>query len=186
VKQNKKAKICFVIYIAGFFFLKFFCYEVIVKQKIYKRPSNYYLRAGRGSGELVPCSRGIADGNWRRACGLSITKPVEPPPPPVHWSMISPCVTGTPFLFQVLSSRLTVISLVVTVYLPTQTSPSGCGSKILTLRHVAVTEAGREKGGRGKRGGIGVPHDNTPVLAGVRRVEFEGESTDLLAQSRVR
>ena len=44
VKQNKKAKICFVIYIAGFFFLKFFCYEVIVKQKIYKRCSNYYFR----------------------------------------------------------------------------------------------------------------------------------------------
>jgi hypothetical protein len=42
MKQNKKAKICFVIYIAGFFFLNFFCYEVIVKQKIYKRASNYY------------------------------------------------------------------------------------------------------------------------------------------------
>jgi len=42
VKQNKKAKICFVIYIAGFLFLKFFCYEVIVKQKNYKRASNYY------------------------------------------------------------------------------------------------------------------------------------------------
>ncbi len=42
VKQNKKGKICFVIYIAGFFFKKKFCYEVIVKQKIYKRSSNYY------------------------------------------------------------------------------------------------------------------------------------------------
>ena len=42
VKQNKKAKICFVICFAGFFFLNFFCYEVIVKQKIYKRASNYY------------------------------------------------------------------------------------------------------------------------------------------------
>ena len=42
VKQNKKAKICFVIYIPGFFFLNFFCYEVIVKQKIIKRSSNYY------------------------------------------------------------------------------------------------------------------------------------------------
>jgi len=31
MKQNKKAKICFVIYIAGFFFKKNFCYEVIVK-----------------------------------------------------------------------------------------------------------------------------------------------------------
>jgi len=45
VKQNKKAKICFVIYIAGFFFNFFFCYEVIVKQKIYKRASNYYSGA---------------------------------------------------------------------------------------------------------------------------------------------
>ena len=42
VKQNKKAKICFVIYITGFFFKKNFCYEVIVKQKIYKRSSNHY------------------------------------------------------------------------------------------------------------------------------------------------
>ena len=42
MKQNKKAKICFVIYIAGFIFLKDFCYEVIVKQKIYKRASNCY------------------------------------------------------------------------------------------------------------------------------------------------
>jgi len=31
MKQNKKAKICFVIYIAGFFFKKNLCYEVIVK-----------------------------------------------------------------------------------------------------------------------------------------------------------
>ncbi len=44
VKQKKKAKICFVIYIAGYFFKKKFCYEVIVKQKIYKRSSNYYSR----------------------------------------------------------------------------------------------------------------------------------------------
>jgi len=42
LKQNKKAKICFVIYIAGFFFKKNFCYEVIVKQKIYTRASDYY------------------------------------------------------------------------------------------------------------------------------------------------
>ena len=31
--KQKKAKICFVIYIAGFFFKKKFCYEVIAKQK---------------------------------------------------------------------------------------------------------------------------------------------------------
>jgi hypothetical protein len=43
VKQNKKAKICFVIYIAGFFFLKFFCYEVFAKQKKTEESSNYYL-----------------------------------------------------------------------------------------------------------------------------------------------
>jgi len=33
VKQNKKGKKCAVFCFAGFFFLKFFCYEVIVKQK---------------------------------------------------------------------------------------------------------------------------------------------------------
>ena len=33
MKQNKKAKICFVIYIAGFFLKKNFCYEVFAKQK---------------------------------------------------------------------------------------------------------------------------------------------------------
>ena len=42
MKQNKKAKICFVIYIAGFFLKNNFCYEVIVKQKINKRSSIYY------------------------------------------------------------------------------------------------------------------------------------------------
>ena len=42
MKQNKKAKICAVFCFAGFFFLKFFCYEVIVKQKIYKRCRLYY------------------------------------------------------------------------------------------------------------------------------------------------
>ena len=44
MKQNKKAKIYAVFCFAGLFFLKIFCYEVIVKQKIYKRASNYYLR----------------------------------------------------------------------------------------------------------------------------------------------
>ena len=42
MKQNKKAKICFVIYIAGKKKLLFYIYAVIVKQKIYKRSSNYY------------------------------------------------------------------------------------------------------------------------------------------------
>ena len=42
LKQNKKAKICFVIYIAGFFFKIFLCYEVFAKQKIYKLSSNHY------------------------------------------------------------------------------------------------------------------------------------------------
>jgi hypothetical protein len=42
VKQNKKGKNCAVFCFAGFFFLNFFCYEVIVKQKINKRPSIHY------------------------------------------------------------------------------------------------------------------------------------------------
>jgi hypothetical protein len=42
VKQNKKGKNCAVFCFAGFFFLKFLCYEVIVKQKIYKRSTNHY------------------------------------------------------------------------------------------------------------------------------------------------
>ncbi len=42
VKQNKKAKICFVIYIAGFFFSIFFCYEVFAKQKKAKLCRLYY------------------------------------------------------------------------------------------------------------------------------------------------
>jgi hypothetical protein len=44
MKQNKKGKNCAVFCFAGFFFLNFFCYEVIVKQKIYKRSTNHYLR----------------------------------------------------------------------------------------------------------------------------------------------
>jgi hypothetical protein len=43
MKQKKKAKICFVIYIAGFFLKKKFCYEVIVKQIFKERPANHYL-----------------------------------------------------------------------------------------------------------------------------------------------
>jgi hypothetical protein len=42
MKQNKKGKNCAVFCFAGFFFLKFLCYEVIVKQKIYKRSTNHY------------------------------------------------------------------------------------------------------------------------------------------------
>jgi hypothetical protein len=42
VKQNKKGKNCAVFFFAGFFFLEFFCYEVIVEQKIYKRSSIHY------------------------------------------------------------------------------------------------------------------------------------------------
>ena len=41
VKQNKKGKTCFVIYIAGFFLI-FFCYEVIAKQKKKLRASHHY------------------------------------------------------------------------------------------------------------------------------------------------
>ena len=42
VKQKKKAKICFVIYIAGFFFKTNFCYEVFAKQKKTKESRQYY------------------------------------------------------------------------------------------------------------------------------------------------
>ena len=49
LKQNKKAKICFVIYIAGFFFLKKFCYEVFAKQKKIELPRLYYLRFNRST-----------------------------------------------------------------------------------------------------------------------------------------
>ena len=44
VKQNKKAKICFVIHIAGERKLLFYIYAVIVKQIFYKRSTNYYSR----------------------------------------------------------------------------------------------------------------------------------------------
>ena len=44
VKQNKKAKICFVIHITGERKLLFYIYAVIVKQIFYKRPSNQYWR----------------------------------------------------------------------------------------------------------------------------------------------
>ena len=43
MKQNKKAKICFVIYSAGIFFLKNLCYEVFAKQKKTEEPSKYYF-----------------------------------------------------------------------------------------------------------------------------------------------
>jgi hypothetical protein len=40
VKQNRKAKICFVIHIAGERKLLFYIYAVIVKQNFYKQPAN--------------------------------------------------------------------------------------------------------------------------------------------------
>jgi hypothetical protein len=43
MKQKKKGKICFVLYIAGAsFFL--FIYDVIVKQNLKKRPANHYCQ----------------------------------------------------------------------------------------------------------------------------------------------
>jgi hypothetical protein len=50
MKQNKKAKICFVICFAGKKKLLFYIYAVIVKQNLYKRSSKYYSYA---SGEDV-------------------------------------------------------------------------------------------------------------------------------------
>ena len=44
MKQNKKGKIYFVIYIAGFFFKFFFCFEVFAKQKKKKESRNNYWR----------------------------------------------------------------------------------------------------------------------------------------------
>jgi hypothetical protein len=43
VKQNKKAKYCAVFCFAGKKKLLFYIYAVIVKQKFYKRSTNYYL-----------------------------------------------------------------------------------------------------------------------------------------------
>jgi hypothetical protein len=43
MKQIKKAKNYAVFCFAGFFFLNFLCYEVIVKQIFYQRSTNHYL-----------------------------------------------------------------------------------------------------------------------------------------------
>jgi hypothetical protein len=57
MKQKIKGKNCAVFYFTGKialsftspdFFLNFFCYEVIVKQKIYKRSTNHYSEWGAG------------------------------------------------------------------------------------------------------------------------------------------
>jgi hypothetical protein len=42
MKQNKKGKNCAVFCFAGFFFLKFLCYEVFAKQKKKKCSEHYY------------------------------------------------------------------------------------------------------------------------------------------------
>jgi hypothetical protein len=44
VKQNKKAKICFVIYIAGEKKLLFYIYAVIVKQKKKSFANHYFTQ----------------------------------------------------------------------------------------------------------------------------------------------
>jgi len=62
MKQNKKAKICFVIYIAGFFFLNFFCYEVFAKQKKTEESSNNYWWAplrSRPAASTVCCASNL-------------------------------------------------------------------------------------------------------------------------------
>ncbi len=51
VKQNKKGKNYAVFCFAGFFFLNFLCYEVIVKQNFYKRSTNHYWALGGPSHE---------------------------------------------------------------------------------------------------------------------------------------
>jgi hypothetical protein len=43
VKQNKKARNYAVFCFAGIFFFNFLCYEVIVKQNIYKRSTDHYF-----------------------------------------------------------------------------------------------------------------------------------------------
>ena len=58
MKQKKKGKICFVIHIAGFFFLKFFCYEVFAKQKKPELADNYYSLGGPASRRGVRPNRG--------------------------------------------------------------------------------------------------------------------------------
>jgi hypothetical protein len=47
LKQKIKGKNYAVFCFAGFFFLKYLCYEVIVKQKIYKRSTNHYCHRYR-------------------------------------------------------------------------------------------------------------------------------------------
>ncbi len=42
MKQNKKAKMCFEIHIAGEKKLLFYIYDMIVKQIFYKRSTNHY------------------------------------------------------------------------------------------------------------------------------------------------
>ena len=56
VKQNKKAKICFVIHIAGEKKLLFYIYFVIVKQKIINGP-------------LITTYIGVSDGDSRESGG---------------------------------------------------------------------------------------------------------------------
>jgi hypothetical protein len=65
MKQNKKAKICFVIYIAGFFFFKFLCYEVIAKQKKKKCSANHYCRSSQRNLQQ-------ADTVWGLGLGLGV------------------------------------------------------------------------------------------------------------------
>ncbi len=69
VKQNKKAKICFVIYIAGKKKLLFYIYAVIVKQNFYKRPTNYYYYwscAVQQYAEALQCPEGVSSAHFAR------------------------------------------------------------------------------------------------------------------------
>jgi hypothetical protein len=80
MKQNKKAKICFVICFAGKKKLLFYIYAVIVKQNFYKRSSNYYSRRHGRSRHL------FSRGRWCRYgiqhAGGHLVLPRAAPEPP--------------------------------------------------------------------------------------------------------
>jgi hypothetical protein len=73
MKQKKKGKICFVIHIAGFFFLKKFCYEVFAKQKKTERCRLY-------CSSVPPRQTSASSAQWASTVPQRLRPAPRPPP----------------------------------------------------------------------------------------------------------
>ena len=66
MKQKKKGKTCFVIYIAGERIFVLFIYDVIMKQNFYKRSTNHYSLRLVAFAVTKECASRVRSWPWRQ------------------------------------------------------------------------------------------------------------------------